>query len=192
MRGQQIRQEPFTQPDRTAERIGDAQMRRAAFDRECWFAASRSIFSSALASARGLRVSSAPVASARNSRRRETSIASACAISGASTIATTQMTNRISPAAPLSLSLSRLLRDPREPAGHAAAAPIRQQRNRADHGRNDGHQANIKVAHMAQLVGDHTLKLVARHLLEQVRASPRWRRVRDRGPWQTRWDPIRE
>ncbi len=53
-------------------------------------------------------------------------------------------------------------------AVQASAGPVRQQRNRADHGRNDRHQANVEVADVAQLVRDDTLKLVSRHNIEQA------------------------
>ena len=51
-------------------------------------------------------------------------------------------------------------------AAHAQAArrPVGDQRRRADHGGDHGHQANVQITHMAQLVGHHSLQLVAIHV----------------------------
>ena len=79
-------------------------------------AAAASIFSSARARPSGFRVSSAPDASARYSRRRDTIIASSCASSGASRIAISHTTKRMIPATPLPRSSPRSRR--RAPPPH--------------------------------------------------------------------------
>ena len=130
-------------------------------------AAARSIFSSAFASAMGLRVSSAPDASARYSRRRDTIIASVCADEGASTIATIQKTEQDRPSA-TALVFAAAFPAATGPVAQAAAGPVGQQRDGADHRRNHRHQANVEVAHVAQLVRHHSLQLVTRYRIEQA------------------------
>ena len=138
-------------------------------------ATAASIFSSARASPSGLRVSSAPDASARYSRRRDTIIASICATSGASRIATIQITKNTTPAAPPPRSI--VVAPARPPPHHM---PRRAQSDSsadgADQRGDDRHQADVEVADVAHLVRDDALQLLAIERIEQP-ARHRDRRV---------------
>src|ERR1051325_7149558 len=124
-------------------------------------ASADSNFSSALARARGLRVSSAPDASARYSRPRETAIARSWGINGARMTASSQDAKRLNttgpppPPSPARLSAGR----PRAAEPHHVAHSVGDQEDAPDERRDDGHQPDVEVLDMAHLVGDDSLEL---------------------------------
>ena len=138
------------------------------------------IFSSAEASPSGLRVSSAPDASARYSRCRDTANDTIWAMIGASRIETIQrMTKRIPSPPDFSDGARRPQRRPRR----LQSASEDRTGQRRDH----RHQAHVVVLDVRELVRDDPLQLVAVELLEQapghgdrgpLRADPRGEGVR--------------
>ena len=129
------------------------------------------IFSSAEARARGLRVSSAPEASARYSRCRETASETICAMIGASTIDSTQRTTKRMPRPPAVPGRSPPAAAERQPA----AAPVGDQEDGPGQRRDDRHQPDVVVLDVRHLVGNDSLELVAVERVEEPA------RDRDRG-----------
>src|SRR5713226_7803760 len=127
-----------------------------------------SIFCSALASASGLRVNCAPIASARYSRLRFTAITSSCVTMGAKIQEMIHTTSRIRASWPRSLPPLRPPPPPPPPphpdphaTAHHATGAVVQQCHRPDQGCQHGHQAHIEVLDVAELVPDDALQLVA-------------------------------
>ena len=122
-------------------------------------ATAASIFSSAEASASGLRVSSAPEASARYSLWRETPSATRRATIGASRSETIQSRKKAIPKRPERPSRRPAVRPP--PQRRPRRDAVRDEEDRARERRDDGHEANVEIAHMRHLVRDHSLELLA-------------------------------
>ncbi len=131
-----------------------------------------SSFCSAEASASGLRVNWAPVASARNSRFRLTAMARILDTIGATTSVTSQSTSttRASglppslPRPPPPVRTPPLDREPRSirpmPSDISAIAPTIAGEQR--------HEPHVEVPHVGHLVGHDTLQLVPRQCLQQT------------------------
>ena len=81
-------------------------------------------------------------------------------------MATIQNTSKMIAPPPLSFSRFRLFPPP-EVCRKTSACPVGEQRDRAHHGRDDGHEPNIEIAHVAELVRDDALQFLARHGIEQ-------------------------
>ena len=114
-----------------------------------------------------MRVSSAPDASARNSRRLDTIIASVCPMIGARIIAKIQTANSSDSARPLASPASTTAISVATTAAQSPAAPVRHERYRADHCGDNGHQPDIEISNVTELVGNNRLQFFAVDGLQQ-------------------------